>query len=57
MINHGLTRDLEQQINLAWQEINQDILMYLNRLSDLLFVLARVTNNRQNYDDIPWKLK
>ena len=39
------------------QEINQDILMYLNRLSDLLFVLARVTNNRQNCNDIPWKLK
>jgi cob(I)alamin adenosyltransferase len=39
------------------QEINQYIIMYLNRLSDLLFVLARVTNNRQNYDDIPWKLK
>ena len=39
------------------QKINQDILMYLNRLSDLLFVLARVTNNRQNCNDIPWKLK
>jgi cob(I)alamin adenosyltransferase len=39
------------------QKINQDILTYLNRLSDLLFVLARVTNNRQNCNDIPWKLK
>lgn len=39
------------------QKINQDILMYLNRLSDLLFVLARVTNNRQNCNDIPWKLE
>jgi cob(I)alamin adenosyltransferase len=39
------------------QKINQDILKYLNRLSDLLFVLARVTNNRQNCNDIPWKLK
>lgn len=39
------------------QKINQDILVYLNRLSDLLFVLARVTNNRQNCNDIPWKLK
>jgi cob(I)alamin adenosyltransferase len=39
------------------QKINQDILMYLNRLSDLLFVLARVTNKRQNCNDIPWKLK
>lgn len=39
------------------QKINHDILMYLNRLSDLLFVLARVTNKRQNCIDIPWKLK
>jgi len=39
------------------QKINQNILMYLNRLSDLLFVLARVINNRQNCNDIPWKLK
>lgn len=39
------------------QKINEDILMYLNRLSDLLFVLARVTNNRQNCNDVPWKLK
>ena len=39
------------------QKINEDILTYLNRLSDLLFVLARVTNNRQNCNDIPWKLK
>lgn len=39
------------------QKINEDILMYLNRLSDLLFVLARVTNNRQNCNDVPWKLR
>ena len=39
------------------QEINQNILIYLNRLSDLLFVLARVFNKRQNCNDIPWKLK
>jgi cob(I)alamin adenosyltransferase len=38
-------------------EINQNILMYLNRLSDLLFVLARVINKRQNCNDVPWKLK
>jgi cob(I)alamin adenosyltransferase len=39
------------------QKISEEILMYLNRLSDLLFVLARVTNIRQNCNDIPWKLK
>ena len=37
------------------QKINQNILIYLNRLSDLLFVLARVTNKRQKFTDIPWK--
>jgi cob(I)alamin adenosyltransferase len=38
------------------QKINQEILTYLNRISDLFFVLARVTNKRQKRDDIPWKL-
>jgi cob(I)alamin adenosyltransferase len=38
------------------QKINQEILTYLNRLSDLFFVLARVTNKRQKSNDIPWKL-
>ncbi len=28
---------------------------YLNRLSDLLFVLARVINKRNNIDDIIWR--
>ena len=39
------------------EKINQDILTYLNRLSDLLFVLSRVINKRQNCNDVPWKLK
>jgi len=38
------------------QKISQQILIYLNRLSDLFFVLARVTNKRQKRNDIPWKL-
>ena len=38
------------------QQINQEILTYLNRISDLFFVLARVTNKRQKRADIPWKL-
>ncbi|HEY7228133.1 MAG TPA: cob(I)yrinic acid a,c-diamide adenosyltransferase [Nitrososphaeraceae archaeon] len=38
------------------QEINQEIVTYLNRLSDLFFVLARVTNKRKKRNDIPWKL-
>jgi cob(I)alamin adenosyltransferase len=34
--------------------INPEILRYLNRLSDLLFVLARCVNHRQGVADIPW---
>ena len=37
------------------QKINQEILTYLNRLSDLFFVLSRLTNKRQKRNDIPWK--
>jgi cob(I)alamin adenosyltransferase len=31
------------------------LFVYLNRLSDLLFVLARVVNHRARVADIPWK--
>jgi len=34
--------------------INEKIIAYLNRLSDLFFVLARVCNKRQNYNDVAW---
>jgi cob(I)alamin adenosyltransferase len=36
------------------QSINEKIMAYLNRLSDLLFVLARVCNKRQNFNDVAW---
>lgn len=36
-------------------EINQTCLIYLNRLSDLFFILARVINKLKNIKDIPWK--
>jgi cob(I)alamin adenosyltransferase len=29
-------------------------LTYLNRLSDLLFVLARLANHRMGFSDVPW---
>jgi cob(I)alamin adenosyltransferase len=35
--------------------VNPEILRYLNRLSDLLFVLARVANARAMVPDVPWK--
>ena len=36
------------------EEINQDAAIYLNRLSDLMFVLARSINNRKKIPDIVW---
>lgn len=36
-------------------EINPEILRYLNRLSDCLFVLARLLNHRRGVPDLPWQ--
>jgi cob(I)alamin adenosyltransferase len=36
-------------------EINKTCLIYLNRLSDLFFILARIINKLKNIKDIPWK--
>jgi cob(I)alamin adenosyltransferase len=36
------------------EEVNPEVLRYLNRLADLLFVLARAANNRAGITDIPW---
>ncbi len=35
-------------------EIGGDIERYVNRLSDHLFVLARLANKRAGIDDVPW---
>ncbi len=35
--------------------INPAIIIYLNRLSDLLFVAARLANKRLGMQDIPWR--
>jgi cob(I)alamin adenosyltransferase len=37
------------------EEINSDAMIYLNRLSDLMFILARAINHRKNIPDIVWK--
>ena len=36
------------------EEINKVAAIYLNRLSDLMFVLARSINNRKNVSDVLW---
>jgi cob(I)alamin adenosyltransferase len=36
-------------------EINQNCIIYLNRLSDLFFVMSRLINKRNGSKDILWK--
>jgi cob(I)alamin adenosyltransferase len=36
------------------ESMNTEVIRYLNRLADLLFVLARVANRRVSVADIPW---
>lgn len=43
-------------VSLAAEEaINPELLPYLNRLSDFLFVAARIANARAGVDDVPWR--
>jgi cob(I)alamin adenosyltransferase len=37
------------------EEVRPEIVRYLNRLSDLLFVLARLANARAGVADVPWE--
>ncbi|MEX0681530.1 MAG: cob(I)yrinic acid a,c-diamide adenosyltransferase [Balneolales bacterium] len=37
------------------EKLSEDLLVYLNRLSDLLFVMARYQNAVNKVEDIPWK--
>ena len=37
------------------EDINKDAAIYLNRLSDLMFILARSINHRKKISDIVWK--
>jgi cob(I)alamin adenosyltransferase len=38
----------------AADEVSPDVLVYLNRLSDLLFTLARLANHRAGTADLTW---
>ncbi len=43
-------------VSLARAEpINEAVIVYLNRLSDWLFVLARLVNHRHNVPETPWQ--
>ena len=37
------------------ERVNPHCLVYLNRLSDLLFVMARVANAREGIKYLPWE--
>jgi cob(I)alamin adenosyltransferase len=37
------------------EDVSRTLIVYLNRLSDLLFVLARAVNRRAGVADVPWK--
>ncbi|MGI0049083.1 MAG: ATP:cob(I)alamin adenosyltransferase, partial [Nitrososphaera sp.] len=37
------------------QDVNPAIVVYLNRLSDMLFVAARLANKRVGVQDVAWR--
>ncbi len=53
----AISRRAETQIvNLAEnEEINKTCQIYINRLADLLFVLARIINKRKMIKDVAWQ--
>jgi cob(I)alamin adenosyltransferase len=57
-LHHARTvcRRAERQIVALSQEVAvaSVIIVYMNRLSDFLFVAARLENQRRNYSEIPW---
>ncbi|HJU34832.1 MAG TPA: cob(I)yrinic acid a,c-diamide adenosyltransferase [Nitrososphaera sp.] len=56
-LSRGVARRAERAVvSLSkGQSINPAIIVYLNRLSDLLFVTARLANKRLGMQDIPWR--
>lgn len=56
-ISRSMTRRAETAVSALSksQTINPAILIYLNRLSDVLFVAARLVNKRVGIEDVPWQ--
>ncbi len=42
---------------MRYEEVNGEAMRYLNRLSDLLFTLARVVNKREGFSEEKWLVK
>ena len=53
-----VVRRAETQVVLLSEtdEINSNCIKYLNRLSDLFFVMGRLINKRKGKDDVLWKI-
>ncbi len=58
-VSRSITRRAETfVVSLSEKEIiNNNCIIYLNRLSDLLFVIARTINQRKNVKDVIWNSK
>jgi len=56
-LSRGVARRAERSVvSLSKsQPLNPAIIVYLNRLSDLLFVTARLANKRLGMQDLPWR--
>ena len=55
--SRGVARRTETAVVLLSksESINPAIMVYLNRLSDLLFVMARLANKRREIPDVAWR--
>ncbi len=48
-------RRLVTLVRQSAEPVSNDLVVYLNRLSDLLFVLARAVNRAAGSADVPWQ--
>ncbi|MEM4359051.1 MAG: cob(I)yrinic acid a,c-diamide adenosyltransferase [Candidatus Bilamarchaeaceae archaeon] len=54
-----ISRRVERRVVSAAKvaKVNPEVLKYLNRLSDLLFILARYANRKKRFEEIVWRGK
>lgn len=59
LLHHARTvcRRAERRVVSIRKETSENTTIFLNRLSDLLFVLARYANKLSSIDDVPWNPK
>lgn len=48
-------RSIVQLSKTSGESVDQWLMIYINRLSDFLFVMARLANQLERIEDIPWK--